>query len=400
MDEDRANSRRDSWPLTRVGAELNRSLRKSRDRRDCGVETIEWIALAAVVLALLLGVLTVMSPGGQAVATQMLDQITSWVDRWSGGVAALSPAAGEGQEVPSAGGSSFFSNLIQGLETTSANMWDALVNRFGNRGQPVADTSQLEQSHFGDLLSQPAFTSYPATVTEGSVTLSGTGNPGDVLQIYRNGQFVDEVTVRDDGTWSLTIPASWLSIGENTFGVARDGSGVTQTITVGYSPPSTLNVPVRLQYGLGGGRACSAASMGMVFDYYHSQNPHNPNLSTQSIIDLAKSKGWFGRGISADHAAELAKEVGYKHSYWFAGWTMDDLGREINSGHPVIVTVREDIETTGYAHAVVVTGFSSDGSRVMINDPQHGARVITWKDFSRSWSSFTGYPNHGYVVIP
>jgi predicted double-glycine peptidase len=349
-----------------------------------------------VILVLLLGVMIVMTPGGRQVATEVYGRLTGWIDRWSGGGAVASG------ELPEAGGvldtsapsraRSLFRGLWDGFRALIGDLFG-----WGSHLSPV-DTSQSGESGFGRLLSNPKFTSYPTdAVTEGSVVLKGTGNPGDLLSIYRDGQLVGEVTVKDNGTWNLSIASSRLSIGENSFSIGRDGG---TAITITYAP-FKLAVPVRLQDKLGTDYACSPTSMGMVFDYYHAQDASRPTQDTQTIIDHMKGKGWFteGKGIPADDAAEVARQLGYENSYFFTNWTLDNLRQEINAGHPVITTIREGVGTSGYAHSVVVTGISPDGQTVFINDPMQGSREISWEQFSKSWGSFD-VPNHGYVVVP
>lgn len=365
--------------------------------RDSGRETIEWVALAAVILALLLGMMVVFTPGGRQVGTEIFLQTTAWIDRWSGDGAVASA------EPPEAGGvldSSVPSGIARSVGDLWGRLWGALAGLFAGQSQPAtADTSQPEDSAFGQLLNAPKFTSYPTdAVTEGSVVLGGTGKPGDTLRIYRDGQLVGEVTVKDDGTWNLSIASSQLSIGQNSFSIGRESNN---SIAVTYLP-SRLAVPVRQQGKLGEGYACSPTSMGMVLDYYHAQDASNATQDTQAIIDQMKDKGWFtdGKGISADNAAKAAQELGYENSYFFTKWSLDNLRAEINAGHPVVATVRVGLDTTGNPHSVAVTGISPDGSMVAINDPMQGTREISWEQFSKSWGSFQNVPNHGYVVVP
>lgn len=63
-----------------------------------GIETIEWIAMAAVILTLLAGMLTMATPMGRDVATSMVGKISQWVARWGGEgspVAGGSPPGGQ-----------------------------------------------------------------------------------------------------------------------------------------------------------------------------------------------------------------------------------------------------------------------------------------------------------------
>lgn len=50
--------------------------------REEGIETIEWIALAAVILVLLMGALSLMTDFGKQTATLIFDKISEWISRW------------------------------------------------------------------------------------------------------------------------------------------------------------------------------------------------------------------------------------------------------------------------------------------------------------------------------
>ena len=55
-------------------------------RREEGVETIEWIGLAAVIIALIGVLITVMGGGGgQTIAQAIVDVITNWIRGLGGG---------------------------------------------------------------------------------------------------------------------------------------------------------------------------------------------------------------------------------------------------------------------------------------------------------------------------
>ena len=50
--------------------------------REEAIETIEWIALAAVILVLLMGALSLMSDFGKQTAQLIFDKISEWIGRW------------------------------------------------------------------------------------------------------------------------------------------------------------------------------------------------------------------------------------------------------------------------------------------------------------------------------
>jgi len=50
--------------------------------REEAIETIEWIALAAVILVLLMGALSLMTDFGKQTAQLIFDKISEWIGRW------------------------------------------------------------------------------------------------------------------------------------------------------------------------------------------------------------------------------------------------------------------------------------------------------------------------------
>ena len=53
-------------------------------KSEHGIETIEWIALAAVVLVLLTAIMVVFTSQGQAVGQAIIAKIIEWINRWGG----------------------------------------------------------------------------------------------------------------------------------------------------------------------------------------------------------------------------------------------------------------------------------------------------------------------------
>jgi hypothetical protein len=50
--------------------------------REEAIETIEWIAMAAVILALLSAMLLVVRKGGRSLGSLMIERMRSWLRRW------------------------------------------------------------------------------------------------------------------------------------------------------------------------------------------------------------------------------------------------------------------------------------------------------------------------------
>ena len=50
--------------------------------REEAIETIEWIAMAAVILALLSAMLRVVKKGGRSIGSLMIQKMKDWLNRW------------------------------------------------------------------------------------------------------------------------------------------------------------------------------------------------------------------------------------------------------------------------------------------------------------------------------
>ena len=81
-------------------------------------------------------------------------------------------------------------------------------------------------------------------------TLNGTGTPGDVIRVYVDGNFADEVPIDTNGLWSFT-PAGALPDGQHIFTVSEvDEAGNESpqsdsfTLTVDTQSPGTPDIGV------------------------------------------------------------------------------------------------------------------------------------------------------------
>ncbi|MER3444636.1 MAG: hypothetical protein C4333_11180 [Meiothermus sp.] len=62
-------------------------------------------------------------------------------------------------------------------------------------------------------------------------SLQGTGNAGETLEVYDNGTKLADVTVGENGGWSLTLP-SLPAPGEHTYQVRRPGESEGPSVRV------------------------------------------------------------------------------------------------------------------------------------------------------------------------
>ncbi len=53
---------------------------------EAGIENVEWVALAAVILVFLIAMMLVLKPGGQTIASIIIDNITQWLKKWTEGL--------------------------------------------------------------------------------------------------------------------------------------------------------------------------------------------------------------------------------------------------------------------------------------------------------------------------
>ncbi len=109
----------------------------------------------------------------------------------------------------------------------------------GTTTDPVAFT--VEGTPTGVAITAPRNNATVTLDPNGNVTISGTGTPGDELEILNNGEVVGTATVGEDGKWSFALPAA---AGAASL-VARTPDGTTTdpvAFTVGDAPDTTLRI--------------------------------------------------------------------------------------------------------------------------------------------------------------
>ncbi|HHH41928.1 MAG TPA: hypothetical protein ENK56_07985 [Chloroflexi bacterium] len=188
---------------------------------------------------------------------------------------------------------------------------------------------------------------------------------------------------------------------------AKPESGAT-------APPSKTDqdrwwhdVPLRSQQGLqykGKPTAygCVPTVTQMVLDYWHAKDPANRTMSAQELLDRNVGQGVFNptAGMRVDEVFDEVKSLGYQKTEVHTNANLEALRKAVAEG-PVIAIVKLGLKTTGYTHAVVVTGISPDG-QVRINDPWEGrSYTCSWETFSASWGADfgKGVPKNNFIVI-
>jgi LysM repeat protein len=118
--------------------------------------------------------------------------------------------------------------LPVGVQELSVRMQDADGNELA-ASEPV--TIEIE--------AQPAVATPTLNVelTDGEVTMSGTGTPGSRLQIVVDGQVVDTITVGEDGQWSYTAVLDPGDYELSARAVDGDGNILVETEPTAWTQP-------------------------------------------------------------------------------------------------------------------------------------------------------------------
>jgi Flp pilus assembly pilin Flp len=53
---------------------------------ESGIESVEWIALAAVILVFLIAMMMILKTGGKTIAQHIIEAITKWIKKWTEGL--------------------------------------------------------------------------------------------------------------------------------------------------------------------------------------------------------------------------------------------------------------------------------------------------------------------------
>lgn len=161
---------------------------------------------------------------GQEVATASVDDSGNW--------SAELPAPTVGEHTYSVIGgenvrSEFKVNVTDDAAGTGTGTGDAATDSTaeGSADTPTdattgadaatgADTAATSPATGTFAISEPAA---DATLAAGGFTLRGTGTPGESLQVLEDGTSLGNVTVGDDGSWSLDVPSP--AAGAHTYAV-------------------------------------------------------------------------------------------------------------------------------------------------------------------------------------
>lgn len=125
---------------------------------------------------------------------------------------------------------------------------------------------------------------------------------------------------------------------------------------------------------------CGAASIAMVMQYWHRQQPDLPATPTAGEIQRALYSR-RARGIYASELERYLQQNGYRTFSIRGGWS--DLRQHLEKGRPLIValhTGRDDF------HYVVVTGMDWQQDLVIKHDPAERQLLKQHRsEFEKQW---------------
>lgn len=211
-------------------------------------------------------------------------------------------------------------------------------------------------------------------------------------------------------------PRPWLNAGlpaatpKTSFGDLLAAMEAERALTPAQSlAKNSLDVPLLGQGTLGGSAACAPTSIGMVMSFWHDQNSSNPTASPNKLYEASKAAGYFeeGKGMDFSEIQQLFQSQGYEAEMRTLEpreeISIQEQVHDILKDGPIIAQVKlgfSGASGDSQAHAVVVTGISSDGSLVRINDPWKAGEVkdMTWEKFVGSWESFSDQFDNTVVI--
>ena len=144
-----------------------------------------------------------------------------------------------------------------------------------------------------------------------------------------------------------------------------------------------LAVPLRNQAV--GDMTCGLAALGMVMDFIDLGSEEKTPTQQELLSFFTRQGLLYQWGTGAQELAFTAREFGYRGSYAFSNWNIDQLQGLLESGQPVVVSLGSNgVDQPG--HFVTVTGISEDGDWVAFNDSISGSTILPNQEFMQEWN--------------
>jgi len=123
-------------------------------------------------------------------------------------------------------------------------------------------------------------------------------------------------------------------------------------------------------------RDCGAAALATVLHYWQ------PALDADAVRALTGPAS--GTGIAADRLRAVARARGLQA--YLVSASLDDLGREIGGGRPVLVGLVKTHWRRAYTHYQVITGLHVGRGLVLSADPERGWSVVPVEELLAEWA--------------
>jgi len=190
-------------------------------------------------------------------------------------------------------------------------------------------------------------------------------------------------------TATLTPPANASTVAAPT-AVAKGKVAVPASAPfITYVPAGlAASTPAIAQGNFLGGYGCAPTALAMVMGYFHNLNSAYGAATPQELV----GPGDFivGQGVPYNNMTDSMNALGYHSLSGTTGISMATLSSKLNQG-PVIATVgiapvAGQLVPGSIQHSIVVVGVSTDGSRVLVNDPWVGRQLsLTTAQFLSLW---------------
>lgn len=139
--------------------------------------------------------------------------------------------------------------------------------------------------------------------------------------------------------------------------------------------------------------ACTAASLGMITEYWMNGDSSSAQLFAQIIIDSNDDQGLFSPfdGLLITDTVDELRSINYD-LFVIKNSSKEALLNSLETIGPVAVLVKSGWKRNGANHMVIVSGYEKDNDVVKIFDPNLNQPIrLFWSSFDRIWKiNFTG----------
>lgn len=145
---------------------------------------------------------------------------------------------------------------------------------------------------------------------------------------------------------------------------------------------------------------CTAASIQVTLDFWHTYNEDYPTMKAQQIIDINTSQGTFvaGKGLSISNVEDELNNMDY-----YLGIRRNSEKQELIDAleryGPLPVLVKTGWTPSKTNHLAVLTGYDPDTDTVTLNDPWYDWPVSwNWEAFDGIWGLNYSENEGGYLT--